>query len=356
MEYIILIVDDNASNLESAQRLLGKEYRVAAAKSGAAALKYLERNIPDLILLDIIMPEMDGFSLMEKLKADPRLAQIPVIFLTADDDPETETKCFAYGAVDFVKKPFLPNVLRSRVNKTIELEKYRSSLETMVQEQAAIISQRSKRISNIQEQVIMSMAALIESRDHSTGNHVTNTKNYVHMISMKLKELGLFRDVLTEEYIQNLCKAAPLHDVGKIKTPDAILKKPGRLTPEEFIVMKEHTIYGKEIINNIIGGIEDPEYVLLASDIAMYHHERWDGTGYPAGLKGEEIPLCARIMALADVFDALYEERCYKKPVRPVSKVMTILKENAGTQFDPVIADVFVGMEEEISRLVGETQ
>ena len=356
MEYIILIVDDNASNLESAQKLLGKEYRIAAAKSGAAALKYLDRNIPDLILLDIIMPEMDGFSLMEKLKADPKLAQIPVIFLTADDDPETETKCFAYGAVDFVKKPFLPNVLRSRVNKTIELEKYRSSLETMVQEQADIISQRSKRISNIQEQVIMSMAALIESRDHSTGNHVTNTKNYVHMISMKLKESGLFQDTLTEEYIQNLCKAAPLHDVGKIKTPDAILKKPGRLTPDEFVVMKDHTIYGKEIIHNIIGGIEDPEYVLLASDIAMYHHERWDGIGYPAGLKGEEIPLCARIMALADVFDALYEERCYKKPVRPVSKVMTILKENAGTQFDPVITDVFVSMEEEISRLVGEIQ
>ena len=356
MEYIILIVDDNASNLESAQKLLGKEYRIAAAKSGAAALKYLDRNIPDLILLDIIMPEMDGFSLMEKLKADPKLAQIPVIFLTADDDPETETKCFAYGAVDFVKKPFLPNVLRSRVNKTIELEKYRSSLETMVQEQADIISQRSKRISNIQEQVIMSMAALIESRDHSTGNHVTNTKNYIHMISMKLKESGLFQDTLTEEYIQNLCKAAPLHDVGKIKTPDAILKKPGRLTPDEFVVMKDHTIYGKEIIHNIIGGIEDPEYVLLASDIAMYHHERWDGTGYPAGLKGEEIPLCARIMALADVFDALYEERCYKKPVRPVSKVMTILKENAGTQFDPVITDVFVSMEEEISRLVGEIQ
>ena len=356
MEYIILIVDDNASNLESAQRLLGKEYRVAAAKSGAAALKYLERNIPDLILLDIIMPEMDGFSLMEKLKADPRLAQIPVIFLTADNDPETETKCFACGAVDFVKKPFLPNVLRSRVNKTIELEKYRSSLETMVQEQADIITQRTRRISDIQEQVIMSMAALIESRDHSTGNHVTNTKNYVRMIAMKLKELGLFRDILTEEYIQNLCKAAPLHDVGKIKTPDAILKKPGRLTPEEFVVMKEHTIYGKEIINNIIGGIEEPTYAMLASDIAMYHHERWDGTGYPAGLKGEEIPLCARIMALADVFDALYEERCYKKPVRPASKVMMILKENAGTQFDPVITDVFVGMEEEISRFLGEKQ
>ena len=354
MEYIILIVDDNASNLESAQKFLGKEYRVAAAKSGAAALKYLERNTPDLILLDIIMPEMDGFSVIEKLKADPRLAQIPVIFLTADNDPETETKCFAYGAVDFVRKPFLPNVLRSRVNKTIELEKYRGSLETMVQEQAEIISQRSLRISKIQEHVIMSMAALIESRDHSTGNHVTNTKNYVHMIAMKLKELGLFRDILTEEYIQNLIKAAPLHDVGKIKTPDAILKKPGRLTPEEFIVMKDHTIYGKEIINNIIGGIEDPEYALLACDIAMYHHERWDGTGYPAGLKGEEIPLCARIMALADVFDALYEERCYKKPVRPASKVMMILKENAGTQFDPVITDVFAGMEEEISRFLGE--
>jgi len=356
MEYVILVVDDSSLNLESAQKFLGKEYRVAAANSGANAFKYLERKKPDLILLDINMPEMDGFQVMEQLQSDERLAQIPVIFLTADNDPETETRCFASGAVDFVKKPFLPDVLSSRVQRTLELQQYRSNLEAMVQEQAEIITERTRRISEIQEQVIMSMAALIESRDNSTGRHVKNTKNYVRMIADELKNEGLYTDILTEEYINNLTKAAPLHDVGKIRIPDAILTKPGKLTDDEYERMKHHAVYGKEIIEEIIGGVEEPEYVQLATDIATYHHERWDGKGYPYQLKGEEIPLCARIMAVADVFDALYEERCYKKPVRPVARVLEILQENAGTQFDPLITSTFVKLENEIKQMLEEKE
>lgn len=354
MGYVILVVDDNASNLSLAQKILGKEYRIAAANSGKAAFKYLEHNQPDLILLDINMPEMNGFEVMDRLKTEERLKQIPVIFLTADNDADTETKCFASGAVDFVGKPFIPDVLLSRVRRTLELERYHAALEAMVEEQTKIIMERTERISQIQEHVIMGMATLIETRDNSTGKHVKNTRMYVQMIADELRRRNLYTEVLTEEYISNLCKAAPMHDVGKIQISDTILCKPGKLTDEEYEIMKKHTIFGREAVREILGGVEDPEYVQMAEDIAMYHHERWDGRGYPLRLKGEEIPLCARIMALADVFDAIYEERCYKEAIRPISKVMEILKDGGGTQFDPVITEAFCSLEEEIKQMNGE--
>lgn len=354
MEKVILVVDDDTSNLALAQKILGKEYRIAAANSGKVALRYLENNCPNLVLLDINMPEMDGFQVMEKMRETERHSNVPVVFLTADTNPETETRCFATGAVDFIAKPFIPDVLLSRVRKTLELEEYRTNLEKMVEDQTRIITARTRRISQIQEQVIMGMATLIETRDNSTGKHVKNTKTYVRMIATELRERNFYTDILTEDYIMNVFKAAPLHDVGKIKISDAILRKPGKLTEEEYNAMKLHTVYGREIINEIIGGVEDPDYVKIAEDIAMYHHERWDGTGYPIGLKGEDIPLCARIMALADVFDALYEERCYKEPIRPIYKIIQTLKEGRGTQFDPIITDVFISLEHEIKELLGE--
>ena len=354
MNEVILVVDDDSANLMLAQKILGGTYRVAAANSGAVAFKYLEKNRPDLILLDINMPEMSGFEAIERLKKDDRYSSIPVIFLTADKSTETETKCFKAGAVDFVGKPFVPEVLISRVKKTIELEKYRSNLEEIVKEQTALLAERAKRISDIQNHVIVGMANLIESRDGSTGKHVKNTQLYVTMIVNELKKLGYFSDILDDDYIQNVCKAAPLHDIGKIKVPDAILQKPGRLTEEEFMEMKRHTEYSTDIIKDIIGDVEDEKYVQIVSDIALYHHERWDGTGYPKGLAAEQIPLSARIMAVADVFDALYEERCYKSPIRPAKKVLDILEKGKGTQFDPIIVDVFVSIEQELKEVLGE--
>ena len=354
MSEVILVVDDDKANLMLAQKILGGTYRIAAANSGAVAFKYLEKNKPDLILLDINMPEMSGFEAMEKLKSDERYSSIPVIFLTADKGVETETKCFQVGAVDFVGKPFVPDILISRVKRTLELEKYRSNLEEIVEEQTKLLNERAQRISEIQNHVIIGMANLIESRDGSTGKHVKNTQTYVQMIVNELKKQGYFTATLNEEYIQNVCKAAPLHDIGKIKVPDSILQKPGRLTEEEFREMKRHTEYSIDIIKDIIGDVEDEAYVRIASDIALYHHERWDGTGYPRGLAAEQIPLCARIMAVADVFDALYEERCYKSPIRPAGKVLEILEKGKGTQFDPIIVDVFVGLEQELKVLLGE--
>lgn len=356
MEHVILVVDDDKNNLMLAQKIFGKKYRIAAATSGMAAFKYLEKKIPDLVLLDINMPGMNGFEVMERLQSDETYRQIPVIFLTADDDSETETRCFRAGAHDFVRKPFIADVALSRINRILELEDYHKRLEVMVAEQAEEIERNSQKISSMQEQVIIGMANLIELRDDSTGMHVKNTKKYVGMIAGKMKEEHLYADILTESYIKNMCKAAPLHDIGKIRISDRILQKPGKLTEEEFNDMKKHTIYGSDIIHEIMGGLEDEEYIKIAADIARYHHERWDGTGYPEGLPGQDIPLCARIMAFADVFDALYAERCYKKPVRPVSKVLGIIEEGRGTQFDPEITSVFLSLKEDLKRETGEGQ
>ena len=353
MKNIILVVDDDKANLALAQKILMPRYRIAASNSGMGALKYLESHHPELILLDINMPDMDGYEVMERLRRQEETKTIPVIFLTADNLAETEIRCFQVGAMDFVTKPFLPDILLSRVGKTIELDQYRHKLEEMVKEQAEKLMENTRRISLIQDSVIVGMANLIESRDGSTGKHVKNTQMYVRMIADELYERGLYPEELTPEYIEDLCKAAPLHDVGKIKIPDSILQKPGKLTPEEFDTMKQHTTYSRLIIKTIIGDVEDAHYVKIVEDIALYHHERWDGTGYPVGLAGEEIPLAARIMAVADVFDALYEERCYKPPVRPIERIMQIIADGRGTQFDPVIAGIFMEMMPRLKEVLG---
>lgn len=353
MNGIVLVVDDDSANLMLAQKILGKEYRIAAANSGEAALRYLERKIPDLILLDINMPDMNGFDIFERIKEREEDSRIPVIFLTADKSVETETKCFQAGAFDFVGKPFVPDILVSRVKRALELERYHTGLADLVREQAEQLTERTKRISEIQEHVIIGLANLIESRDGSTDRHVKNTQAYVGIITNELKNRGLFPDTLDDEYVQNIYKAAPLHDIGKIKVPDSILQKPGRLTEEEYDIMKMHTVYSEELIQTVISEVEDENYVKMLNDIAMYHHERWDGKGYPKGLAGEEIPLCARIMAVADVFDALYEERCYKPPERPFQRVLDIIEEGKGTQFDARVVDAFIGSKEKILEIAG---
>ena len=353
MKNTILVVDDDKTNLALAQKILMPHYRIAASNSGRGALKYLENHHPELILLDINMPDMDGFEVMGQLRVQENTKSIPVIFLTADNLAETEIKCFQMGAMDFVTKPFVPDILLSRVDKTIELDQYRHNLENMVKEQAEKITEDARRISKIQDSVIIGMANLIESRDGSTWKHVKNTQMYVLMIDNELHRRNLFSGELTEDYIEDLCKAAPLHDVGKIKIPDSILQKPGKLTPEEFDTMKQHTTHSSKIIKMIIGDVEDEHYVRIVEEIAMYHHERWDGTGYPTGLKEDEIPLAARIMSVADVFDALYEERCYKPPIRPIERIMQIMQEGRGTQFDPVIIDVFMEMLPMLKEVLG---
>ena len=351
---IILVVDDDTTSLKLAQKILEQDYRVATVNKGELVFAYLKHNRPDLILLDLNMPEVDGFEVMSRLQSEPSYAEIPVIFLTANQDSEIEAKCLESGAIDFVSKPFVPLVLKGRVKRVMELFSYRRELETMVQEQTEIIVNQTEQITHIQNAVIIGMANLIEERDDSTGRHVKNTQKYVELLCNELKRRRMFEGQLTDEYIAKTVKSTPLHDIGKIRIPDAILQKPGKLTEEEFAVIKNHARYGAEIIEDILGAVEDPDYLKVAREIALYHHERWDGTGYPEHLKGEQIPLCARIMSIADVFDALYEERVYKKGIRPVRVALNVIEDGKGSQFDPEIASVFIELADVICTYVGE--
>ena len=356
MKKIILVVDDDMTSLKLAKNILDQEYRVATVNSGKMVFKYLEKNKPDLILLDLNMPDMDGFTVMERLQDDKRFADIPVVFLTANQDPESEARCLESGAIDFVGKPFVPVVLKSRVKRIIELMQYRGQLEQMVQQQAETVTARTAKISEMQNAVIVGMANLIESRDESTGLHVKNTQTYVAMIADALYDRGMYKGILTDEYKNNMIKAAPLHDVGKIKVPDSILLKPGKLTEEEYARIKQHVTDGAEIIDEILGDVEDPEYISVARDIAKYHHERWNGAGYPEGLSGDEIPLCARVMAIADVFDALYEDRVYKTGIRPLSLTLQYIEDEKGNHFDPDITDVFMSLKDDLAAYLGEKE
>lgn len=343
MKNTILIVDDDKSNLMIAQKLLSEEYRVAVVNSGELALKYMEKNEPDLILLDIQMPGMSGFEVMNKLRENEAWKKIPVIFLTADKSEETEEACFGLGAVDYIGKPFVPVIMQQRIRRTIEIEDCRRNLEGMVEKQL-------RRITQLQQDIIVTMANLIESRDGTTGEHVKRSTEYLDMLVNHLLEKNIYPDKLTPSYCSLMRKAAPMHDIGKITVSDVILQKPEKLTDEEYDVMKQHAPRGGKLIRDNMSSIVEKEFVDIAVDMASYHHEKWDGSGYPEGRKGEEIPLPARIMAVADVFDALSAKRQYKEKM-PISQVLEIMKDGRGTHFDPLILDVFLGMQDELEEM-----
>lgn len=346
MKKIILVVDDDKSNLLIAQKLLSEEYRVAAVNSGELAFRYLEKNEPDLVLLDIQMPEMDGFEVMKRLQESEKWNRIPVIFLTADRSEKTEEECFKMGAVDYIGKPFVPAIMMQRVKKTLELEDYRKNLERMVEQQL-------KRITQLQHDIIITMGNLIESRDGTTGEHVKRTSAYVDILVNHLLRKGIYKEKLTPEYVNYLRRAAPMHDIGKIVVSDLILQKPGALTAEEYELMQRHAEAGGRLIRENMSSIVEREFVDIASDMAAYHHEKWNGKGYPHQLKEEEIPLAARIIAVADVFDALVSKRQYKEGM-PIEQALEFMKKERGVSFEPVLLDTFLEAEEEL-RTVMET-
>ena len=343
---IILLVDDDKSNLVIAQKLLADEYRVAAVNSGAMALRFLEKNKPDVILLDILMPEMDGFEVMKRIQENPELKSIPVIFLTADRSAKTEEDCFRMGAVDFIGKPFVPGIMLQRVHRTVELEEYRKSLEKIVQQQL-------QRITQLQSDIIITMANLIESRDGTTGEHVKRTSVYTHFLVGKMLEKGVYAEELTPKFVDYLCKAAPMHDIGKITVPDRILSKPGALTPEEYDMMKNHAAEGGKIIRDNMDRIADKEFVDIAFDMATYHHEKWNGMGYPSGKAGLDIPLSARILAVVDVFDALVSKRQYKEGMT-LEQAFDIMRRDRGVAFEDKIWDVFEESADELREIMKE--
>lgn len=341
---VVLLVDDDKSNLVVAKNLLANEYHVAAVESGAMALRFLEHNLPDIILLDILMPGMDGFEVMRKIQGSQRLKSIPVIFLTADRSAQTEEDCFKMGAVDFIGKPFVPEIMMQRIRRTLELEGYRQSLERLVEQQL-------RRITQLQSDIIITMANLIESRDGTTGEHVKRTSVYTRFLANKMLENGVYAEELNRPFIDCLCKAVPMHDIGKITVPDHILSKPGPLTPEEYEIMKNHAAEGGKIIRDSMGRIADKSFVDVACDLATYHHEKWNGDGYPEGLSKLDIPLSARILAVADVFDALVSKRQYKDEMT-IEEALEIMEKERGESFDPVILDVFENSKDELRQLM----
>lgn len=340
---VVLVVDDLPDNLHIMGELLAPQYTVRAANSGRRALELaaLEPR-PDLILLDVMMPEMNGFQVFEQLKAIADCKNIPVIFLTALNDEESEQYGLKQGAVDYIAKPFKHAIVLARVQTHIELKIARDLLSRQNASLEAEVARRIEEILIIQDVGIEALADLAEIRDPETGNHIRRTREYVRLLAQLLRELPKYRDRITDHYIVMVAKSAPLHDIGKVGIPDSILLKPGKLTPEEWEIMKTHSSLGAEAMENAIRMSGKPaEFLTLACEIAHWHHEKWDGTGYPDGLEGEAIPISARLMALADVFDALISVRVYK-PAMPQEKARAIIEEGRGKHFDPDVVDVFL--------------
>ena len=347
-EMTLLVVDDTPFNLTLMSAVLKKAYRVEVAASGEEALQRLASGpLPDLILLDIMMPRMDGYEVCQRLKADPRTAGIPVIFLTANVSSDDEEKGFELGAVDYITKPIKPRVVLARIKTHLQLKASADFLEDKAAFLENEVAKRAREIEAIQDVTIHAMASLAETRDNETGNHIRRTQLYVRALAEKLRSHPRFTAFLNEHTINLLFKSAPLHDIGKVGIPDHILLKPGRFTPEEFEVMKAHTTLGRDAIATAERRLGlDVEFLAYAKEIAYSHQEKWDGSGYPEGLAGDAIPISARIMAVADVYDALISRRPYKNPFSHDRAVQMII-DGRGQHFDPDIVDAFIGLQDE---------
>lgn len=339
----VLIVDDVPANIAVANTVLKGTVRTRIASSGEKALVIASSDPPpDLVLLDVMMPEMDGYVVCQKLKSDPRTADIPVIFLTARSEARDEQKGFDLGAVDYITKPISPPILMARVRTHLALKEAHATLRRENQRLEKRVEERTRELSMLQDVTILAMASLAETRDNETGNHIRRTQNYVRELAQALQDHPRFSAYLTHERIGLLYKTAPLHDIGKVGIPDAILLKPGRLTDEEFAVMKRHAEYGRDAILAAERRLDAPQpFLQMAREIAYSHHEKWDGSGYPQGLAGEAIPLAARLMAVADVYDALISRRVYKPPFSH-EKAMAVIAEGRGSHFDPDIVEAFL--------------
>ena len=353
----IFVIDDNSANLLLAEDVLSDDYEVITMVSVSKMFDLIENITPDLILLDIMMPDISGFEALEQLKADARYTEIPVIFLTSKNDAVTEAKGFEMGVADFVTKPFSGPVLLRRINSVLHVESIIRERTEMMQKQAAMLmeqtrtlKERTDKLLRLQNSMTSVLAHLVENRDKLTGEHIERTSEYIRLLVKAMKARGIYTELTKEWDLDIVISAARLHDLGKIVVSDLILNKPGKLLPSEFEEIKVHALEGEKILNDIIVKAGDDTFLHHAMELAGSHHERWDGTGYPRGLKGEEIPLVGRIMALADVYDALVSERPYKKPFTH-EEAMTIIIESKGTQFDPVLTDLFIEINDQFASV-----
>ncbi|MNK78420.1 Cyclic di-GMP phosphodiesterase response regulator RpfG [compost metagenome] len=339
----LLVVDDTPDNLMLMTDLLKDRYRVKAANSGEKALRVLQGDtLPDLILLDVMMPGLSGHEVAQQLKRDPRTRDIPIIFLTAMAATEDEIHGLELGAVDYITKPIRPALVLARVDTQLKLKAAQDFLRDHNDYLEREVERRTREVIAIQDVAIQAMASLAETRDNETGNHIRRTQHYIKVLAEHLRDHPRFSHFLTEDTIALLFKSAPLHDIGKIGIPDHILLKPGRYTEEEFEIMKTHTTLGRDAIQHAEDqlGIR-AEFLSLAKEIAYSHQEKWDGSGYPQGLAGDDIPVSARLMAVADVYDALISRRVYKAGM-PHAQAVEIIRQGRGTHFDPDICDAFL--------------
>lgn len=340
----VLIVDDVAENIQVLLSTLKDKYAVLVATNGEKALNIaLNEPHPDIILLDIIMPDIDGYEVCRQLKADSRTKDIPIIFVTALLESEDEAKGLQLGAVDYITKPINPVLVKARIFNHLELKKHQDNLEGLVKE-------RTKELQLAKEATIEAMGIVAENRDPETGGHIQRTKNYILVLAKKLAQVSKYKDILDEKTIELYYISAPLHDIGKVAISDKILLKPDKLDDDEYKIMKEHTTIGERTIELAQDRIEKNEFLDIAKKMAASHHEKYDGSGYPKGLKGDEIPLCGRLMALADVYDALISRRPYKEPIEHL-KVLEMIKNERGKHFDPDVVDAFLSSSEEFREI-----
>jgi len=345
---IILVVDDTPENLALMSELLRERYRVKLAPNGQRGLAIAQASpAPDLILLDIMMPVMDGYEVMRQLQANEATRDIPVIFLTAMTGVDDERQGLDLGAVDYITKPISPSIVLARVRNHLQLKAARDFLKDQNEFLEREVQRRTRQVTLIQDVTIRAMASLAETRDNETGNHIRRTQAYVRALALHLQAHPRFAQFCTPGNIELLYKSAPLHDIGKVGIPDRILLKPDRLTAEEFEVMKTHTTIGRSAIEHALIGVDDEvEFLEMAKEIAYAHQEKWDGSGYPEGSSGDDIPISARLMAVADVYDALISRRVYK-PAMTHEQAMEILRNGRSRHFDPDIVDAFCAIHEE---------
>jgi len=349
--YKIAMVDDNAANLSIGRNMLKEYYEVYPIQSGARLFEFLEKVVPDLILLDVLMPEMDGYEAIKRLKEDVRYDMIPVIFLTAMADEDSELEGLDLGAVDYVSKPFRAPLLLKRINNHILISEQRNKLQYYSDYLKDEVDRKTNQVIGLQDTMLKTVTEMVEFRDDNTGGHIDRTQRYLKLLVDEIERRGIYRDITSAWDTELLIASAPLHDTGKIAISDAILNKPGKLTPAEFEVMKKHVDYGVEAIERIEGESDDYDFLRFAKVIAGTHHEKWNGKGYPAGLGGYDIPLEGRLMAIADVYDALVSVRPYKDAFS-TADAEKIINEDSNTHFDPLLVDVFNKVSDKFADIV----
>jgi len=342
----IFIVDDDMTNLTVGAGAISDAYNTFTFNSGGLLLKRLEKQVPDLILLDVEMPGMNGYEVIRKIKKKAETKNIPVIFLTGKNDAESELKGLSMGAIDYIIKPFSPPLLIKRIELHLELTHLNNNLLEMVEA-------KTKTVVELQNAFFNTMTKLVDSRDDVTGGHLERTQRYMYVLLKTMRESGYYHEETALWDLDLAAQSTQLHDVGKIAIKDSILLKPGKLTDEEFESIKQHTVFGEDVIKEIERNTSENKFLAYAKVFAACHHERWDGSGYPKGLKGDEIPVLGRAMAIVDVYDALVSDRPYKIGFSHQESV-AIIEKGKGRHFDPVIVDLFLQVSDQFNQIAAK--